>query len=183
VPVVAVLVAVALGVVVGIAVAATMGEQTPDATSAGVGTSEPAPPQDARTGAGRALTVLRRWDARRASAYRLGDVDRLTRLYVPGSGAGLADARTLLAYLDRGLVVREMHRQVYRARVLSLSGSLLRVRVADRLVGAVVSPQRRPEANRPLPSGELARRTVTLVRGSAGWQVRSVTAARPRPGW
>ena len=65
-----------------------------------------------------ALEVLRHWDARRAAAWADADVRALRRLYVPGSGAGRADARLLEAYGARELVVRRLETQVFAVRVL-----------------------------------------------------------------
>lgn len=121
----------------------------------------------------RASAVLHRWDQARAEAFAAGDLDALQRLYVPGSAAGTADARTLGAYLERGLHVEGMRMQLLAVEVLQERPGRIRLQVTDRLAGAVaVGPRGRVQ----LPSDAASTRGVELVRGDAGWQVASVSA-------
>lgn len=121
----------------------------------------------------RASAVLHRWDRGRAEAFAAGDLAALRRLYVPGSAAGTADARTLRAYLERGLRVEGMRMQLLAVEVLEERPGRIRLRVTDRLTGAVaVGPRGRVR----LPSDAASTRVVELVRRDAGWQVASVSA-------
>jgi len=119
-----------------------------------------------------AVDVLRAWDERRADAYADGDVAALRSLYVEGSTAGRADARVLRGYLRRGLVVRGMRMQLLDVQVLRRGADRLRVRVTDRLVGAVAvgdGVRRRLPHDRASAQEIVLRRTVTGL-----WQVASV---------
>ena len=125
-----------------------------------------------------ATAVLRSWDAARSRAFAAGDTDALRRLYVEGSPAGRSDVRLLRAYLRRGLRVEGMRMQVLALEVLDERGRRLRLRVTDRLAGAVAVG---PGARWPLPRDRASTRDVELRRDPAGeWQVRSVRESVPR---
>lgn len=120
----------------------------------------------------RASAVLHRWDRARAAAFAAGDVAALRRLYVPGSAAGRRDVRTLRGYLARGLRVEGIRMQLLAVQVLQERRGWLRLRVTDRLTGAVaVGPQGRVR----LPSDTASTRVVDLVR-RGGWRVAAVSA-------
>jgi hypothetical protein len=118
-----------------------------------------------------AAAVLREWDERRAAAYAAGAVAALRSLYQPGSVVARADVRLLKGYLDRGLVVTGMRMQVLSLEVQRATGSLLRVRVTDRLVGAEA---RGSTGVLPLPRDSPTTRVVTLRRVEGEWRVVSV---------
>jgi hypothetical protein len=120
-----------------------------------------------------ALRVLHSWDRRRAAAYATGSTTALRDLYVPGSGAGVADLRMLGSYRARALRVTGMRMQVLALSVLEARPGWRRVRVTDRLVGAVtVHGQQRVR----LPHDQASTRVVTLMRGAdRRWRVTSVT--------
>jgi hypothetical protein len=122
-----------------------------------------------------ALRVLASWDGRRGDAYAAGSAAALGRLYVPGSSAGAADVRLLRAYRSRGLRVVGLRTQVLALVVEQRAGNRWRLRVTDRVVGAVaVSGGRRL----PLPRDASSVRVVTLVRSPGrGWQASSVADA------
>lgn len=91
---------------------------------------------------------------------------------MPRSVAGAADARTLRAYLRRGLRVEGMRMQLLRVEVLEDRPRRIRLRVTDRLAGAVAVGA---GSRRSLPSDAASTRVVELVRGDAGWQVAEVS--------
>ena len=135
-----------------------------------------------------AADVLRAWDGRRAEAFAAGDLAALRRLYVPGSRAGTADRALLRGYLDRGLRVEGMRVQVLALDVLAQRPGTLRLRVTDRLVGAVAVGE---SGRVVLPRDEASTRVVVLRRvaatarpaGSPGpWRVASVRSSSPRRG-
>lgn len=119
------------------------------------------------------LEVLHGWDARRAAAYRDGSPGRLRSLYTAGSVAGAADARLLRGYRARGLRVVGMRTQVLAVHVLDASPDQVRVRVSDRLVGAVAVRGKQRQA---LPRDAASSRVVALVRAPGGrWRVSAVS--------
>jgi GAF domain-containing protein len=128
-----------------------------------------------------ASDVLRAWDAARADAFADGDVAALRSLYVEGSGAGTADIALLRAYLRRGLWVEEMRMQLLAVEVLREERRLLRLRVTDRLAGAVAAGE---ETSVDLPRDAASTRILELRRTAGGrWQVASVReSARQRGG-
>lgn len=135
-----------------------------------------------------AADVLRAWDGRRAEAFAAGDLAALRRLYVPGSRAGTADRALLRGYLDRGLRVEGMRVQVLALDVLAQRSGSLRLRVTDRLVGAVAVGESGRVA---LPRDEASTRVVVLRRvaatvrpdGAPGlWRVASVRSSSPTRG-
>lgn len=123
-----------------------------------------------------AVLVLREWDEARAAAYAVGSLPALRRLYVEGSAAGRADVRMLRAYVDRGLVVRGMRMQVLSVEVVSRTATTLRLRVTDRLVGAVAVAG---ETTYPLPADSADDRVLDLRLVAGGWRVAGVRPARP----
>lgn len=125
-----------------------------------------------------ALTVLWEWDRRRAAAWRRGDPDALTGLYVAGSAAGAADRALLAAYADRGLRVAGIRMQRAAVRVLASNEARIVVEVVDRLVGAVAVG--RDGTRIGLPRDGWSRRRVVLRAGARGWRVVEVRdQARP----
>lgn len=118
-----------------------------------------------------ALEVLRRWDTRRAAAYSSGDARALRRLYAPGSEAGRRDLRLLQQYAGRGLVVDRLRTQVLAVELLTRSAGRMRLKVEDRIVGAIV---RAGERRADLPGTRPATRVVTLVREHRLWRVSEV---------
>jgi hypothetical protein len=117
--------------------------------------------------------VLWEWDDRRAAAYATGSVPQLRRLYVDGSAAGRADVRRLRGYVGRGLVVTGMRMQLLAVEELRVSPRLLRLRVTDRLVGAVAH---RRAASIGLPRDSVSTHELTLSRVGRDWRVQSVVA-------
>jgi hypothetical protein len=131
--------------------------------------------------------VLSGWDRRRAAAYSRGDVGALRSLYLPGSGAGVADMAVLRAWLQRGLRVEGLRTQVLARRVLVSGSHRLVLRVTDRVVGGVavrasvraVVGGAAPGGTAPgvrarLPADRPGERTVTLVRHEGRWVVARV---------
>ncbi len=153
--------------------------------------SKPAP--DRVTG--RASAVLAAWDRSRAAAYATGDLATLRGLYVPEATAGRRDVRVLRAYVERGLVVRDLELQRSEVGVLVATDRRLVVELRERLAGATAVAARaeaREATGVSLPRSRARQRVVTLVRSGpgsgSGWQVASVvavdrsTATRPRSG-
>lgn len=125
-----------------------------------------------------ASRVLREWDQARADAFASGDVDALRDLYLARSAAGTSDVRLLRAYLRRGLRVEGMRMQLLAVDVLHEAPDRLRVRVTDRLVGAVAVGNGRRTA---LPGDAASQRVVELRRNPAGrWRVAWVRPSSPR---
>jgi hypothetical protein len=120
-----------------------------------------------------ALDVLHAWDHERARAYARGDPAALRALYVPGSVAGVRDVRTLRGYLRRGFRVEGLRMQLLAVRVLARRHGLWRLGVTDR-VGHAVAVGHGTVV--PLPRDSTSTRTVTLVRRSGEWRVRSVVS-------
>lgn len=122
------------------------------------------------------VDVLHRWDRARADAWAHGDARRLRSLYVDGSSAGRADVALLARYRRRGLVVTGMRRQVVAVRVLEAEPTRLRLRVTDRLVGAVArsADASAQQAGRALPSSRARTRTLVLRRAAGEWRMASV---------
>ena len=123
----------------------------------------------------RAIDVLEEWDRSRAAAYSSGDVAALRRLYVRGAPARRNDVRVLRAYVERGLVVRDLELQRSAIEVLAASEKRLRVELLERLAAATVVAA---DGEVGLPVDRLERRVVTLVRGQRRWQVAAVVPVR-----
>lgn len=138
------------------------------------GDSEPASGADrgTHTPATRAVDVLHAWDRRRAAAWAAGDVTALGKLYRPGSPAGQQDVAALRAWRDRGWRVSGVGRQVRELRVLSADTDVVRVRMSDRLVGAVA---RRGTTERHLPAGAFRHRVVQWRRVGGDWRLDTAT--------
>jgi hypothetical protein len=136
-------------------------------------------PASARPAAFPASDVLREWDSARAEAFAEGDAAALRSLYVEGSAAGTSDVALLRAYLRRGLRVEEMHMQLLAVEVLREESRLLRLRVTDRLAGAVAVGD---GTRVPLPRDAASTRVVELRLGvDEQWRVSSVRESAPRP--
>jgi hypothetical protein len=117
-----------------------------------------------------AVEVLREWDEARAAAYASGSVRALRALYVGTSGA--SDVRLLRSYLRRDYRVEGMRMQLIAVTVLDRGDRALRLRVTDRLQGAVAVRAGREEA---LPRDRASTRVVRLSKGADGsWRVVSV---------
>jgi hypothetical protein len=122
------------------------------------------------------LPVLREWDRARAAAYAAGEPARLRDLYTSGSPAGAADVRLLGRYRSRGFRVVGMRTQVLALTALAGGPDRYRVRVTDRLVGAVAVGGGDRIA---LPRDRASARVLTLARGADGrWRVSEVWSAR-----
>lgn len=121
-----------------------------------------------------ASDVLRAWDRSRAGAFASGDVPALRRLYVEGSAAGVADVALLRAYLRRGVRVEGMGMQLLAVDVLSSGPRRLRLRVTDRVTGAVAVGN---GLRTQLPADRASTRVVVLRRepGRARWRMVSVS--------
>jgi hypothetical protein len=118
------------------------------------------------------LGVLHDWDSHRARAYATVRPQRLRELYVPGSAAGRADVALLRRYQRRGLRVTGMCTQVLSVAVLEHRSDLWRLRVADRLVGAVAVGH---GGRTVLPRDRPSEHEITLMRaGESGWRVAEV---------
>lgn len=122
-----------------------------------------------------ARSVLAAWDEQRAAAWGSGDGAALARLYVAGSGAGRRDRQMLAAWSGRGLRVRGMATHVLALDVVERRPAprprLLRLRVTDRLVGAVAVGG---GVRRVLPTDRATTRSVVLRRSGGAWRVVSV---------
>lgn len=140
------------------------------------GRMHPAPPAPAvRAGGAAALSILHAWDADRARAYAAGRPERLRELYVPGSSAGRADVALLRRYHRRGLRVTGMRTQLLSVAVREHRTGLWRVRVVDRLVGAVAVGQ---GGRTTLPRDRPSAHDITLRRAGQGrWRVDGVLEA------
>jgi len=100
-------------------------------------------------------------------------VAALRALYVDGSAAGTTDARMLRAFTRRGLTVQGMRMQLLAVEVLAHSATWWRLRVTDRLHGAVAVGA--SGSRMPLPRDEASTRTVTLRLRHGAWHVAAVT--------
>jgi hypothetical protein len=121
--------------------------------------------------------VLHWWDDRRAAAYARADLGALRRLYV--AGAGSRDLALLRSYRARGLRVEGLTTQLLRVEVLEERPGRLRLRVTDRLAGAVAVDGAGVRTR--LPRDTATTHTVELRRARAGeWRVARVTRVSPR---
>ncbi|HET6624933.1 MAG TPA: hypothetical protein VFG63_00955 [Nocardioidaceae bacterium] len=141
--------------------------------SASPASSEPfAVPVDAPARSRPAVAVLHAWDGARADAYAAGDVAGLRSLYVDGSAAGTSDVRMLRGYLARGLRVTGMRMQLLAVEVLARAPRRWRLRVTDRLDGAVAVDA--AGARTVLPRDRATTRELTLVQRAGSWKVAAV---------
>ncbi len=124
-----------------------------------------------------ALAVLRAWDDQRAAAYASGSAADLRALYTPGSRAGAADVGVLRSYRARGLRVEGLQTQVFAVVVLDRGPRWWRLRVTDRISGAVAVAD---GVRRPLPRDTASTRTLELRRVADRWRVASVRSGPPR---
>lgn len=130
----------------------------------------------------RAERVLAGWDARRARAWRDGDVRALRHLYVPGSRAGARDAAMLRQWSGRGLRVRTLEMSLEQVWVLAAVPGELHLIVRDRVERVVAEADPRSADHVAPASYELPRdaptvRSLVLRRGPDGWLMARV---RPR---
>ncbi|HEX5088048.1 MAG TPA: hypothetical protein VFV89_09580 [Nocardioides sp.] len=121
------------------------------------------------------VEILRAWDAARARAWALGDLDLLRSLYTPGSVAGREDIAMLRAWSARGLVVRDLRTQLISVRELGHRSSAWTLLVTDRLAGGVAVGA---GLHRPLPRDQATTRTVRLRRVAGRWRVSAVELLR-----
>ncbi len=166
-----------------LAVATTV---VPVGVVSGAGAEEGVPPAhpvalrvtgDRRSPETRALGVLRRWDARRATAWSAGEPAALTRLYVPGSRTGAHDVSDLRLWVRRGLRVTGLHQQVTSLVLVRRTPHRVVVVVTDRTIdGVAVAADRRTA----VPSSAWATHRVVLVRGDGVWRVSEAVAQPAR---
>ncbi|MGA8986645.1 hypothetical protein [Aeromicrobium sp.] len=119
------------------------------------------------------LAVL---DHDRAAAFARADAELLDRVYVRGSQARAADAATIADHRRRGARIVGAELRILSCRVLSVSGSRVRLDVVDRLASTQVIWT--DGSTTALPQDEPSRRIVTLASTAAGWRVTEVS---PRP--
>ena len=116
-------------------------------------------------------------DDRRGEAFSTGDREALTDVDAPGSAALASDSAALGALATAGVNASGFRQVIHSVRPLSVSVSVALLRVVDerpaytlvRASDGVVVTSRAARA----PASWL----VELVRGAAGWQVRSVRPA------
>ena len=168
--------AVALLVLVRPANLGLAGEASAPRTSRSAEGEAPGLPRTVGTAEAEALRLLRSWDRERSVAYATGSASRLRALYVPGAAVGAADLRVLHGWTHRGLRVSGMRTQLLALSVLDASPGLMRLRLTDRLTGAVARGSGGPVL---LPRDRASTRELTLVRGGRRWRV---SAVRDAPG-
>lgn len=122
-------------------------------------------------GAVASLTVLRNWDAARASAWARGSPPALQRLYLPGSRSGARDVAMLRSWRSRGLRVHGMRMQVMGVELRTRAERRIVLVVTDRLVGAVAVGR---GGRRVLPQDRISTRRLTFVRRHGQWRVSEV---------
>lgn len=126
----------------------------------------------------RPLDVLHAWDQARSSAYSHGDAAGLRRLYLPGSSAGAADVALLQRYSAHGYRVVVLRPQVFSVDVLDQGRDRIRLRLVDRVTGAVMGHGRCAL----LPADPPRERTVELRRWAGAWRVAAVGVRDAGPG-
>lgn len=128
----------------------------------------------------RAQRVLAAWDARRARAWRSGDVEALRGLYVRGSRAGVRDAAMLTQWSRRGLRVRTLEMSLEEVWVLAATRRELHLVVRDRVARVVAEPVTRSAgtgatpASYALPRDTPTVRSLELRREPEGWRMARV---------
>jgi hypothetical protein len=169
------LLALAVGLTVGLVAVAVVARVPGDAHRARVGGSGSAVqvPEERF-----ALEVLHGWDRQRAAAWAAGDPAALARLYVPGSPAGATDVALLRRYAARELSVRGIRMQLLRVRVLVARPGRVALEVTDRLTSAVAVRAGDVTASRPLPADAASTRLLELRRVGGRWLMARVS----RPG-
>jgi hypothetical protein len=170
-----------LGVTLGVVAVATLSappreEAVAQPGARATGRSPSAQPSGQPSAQPSALAVLHEWDTRRAAAWAAGDASAVRALYTPGSSAGAADARLLRRYRARGLVVRDLHMQVLRARVLVAQTARLELEVTDRLAGATAVRTDDVATGRRLPADHPSTHELVLRRVDGTWLMASVSA-------
>ncbi|HEY2880461.1 hypothetical protein [Nocardioides sp.] len=121
--------------------------------------------------AAQALTVLRRWDVRRAAAWSAGDPAALARLYVHRSQTGARDVGDLLRWVRRGLRVVGLHQQVTAVRVTGGDPRRIVMVVTERTVDGIAVGARRRTA---VPASAWATHRVSLRLSQGRWRVAEV---------
>jgi hypothetical protein len=126
----------------------------------------------------RALTLLHRWDRRRAAAWRRGDPATLARLYVAGSRTGRRDVAHLERWRRRRLRVAGLRQQVAVVRIADQGAGRLVLVVTDRTVDGIAVGHRRRIA---VPQSPWATHRIILRRVHGRWRVAEVSVARRVP--
>ncbi len=118
--------------------------------------------------------VLRTLGDQRATAWRLGRPQLLTRVYLPSSAPLDRDRRMLSGYLDRGLRVVGARLAIESVQLLAHSDTCVRLLVVDRLGPAVAfdATGHRHRLPRDLPT----RHRIELRRFDDAWRIASVVA-------
>ena len=119
------------------------------------------------------LAVLRDWDRARSDAWARGDVPALRRIYLPGSRAGAHDVEMLSRWVERGLRVRRMTRQVLSVELRVRTERRIVLDVTDRLADAVAVPVDGGRW-RALPRDGLTTRRLAFRLTRAGWVLAAV---------
>ncbi|MET1062305.1 MAG: hypothetical protein ABWX71_05370 [Aeromicrobium sp.] len=115
-------------------------------------------------------------DEQRAVAFARAEPRRLEGVYVRGSRALSADARTISRYATRDARVVGARLRILSCRVIDSSSRRVRLDVVDRLGPARIAWG--DGSTTPLPDDEPSRRVVTLSRTDHGWRI-SASAAMP----
>jgi hypothetical protein len=138
----------------------------------GRGVEPPAPglPRAVATPADDWLGVLEQLDAERGRAFALGDVERLSAVYAPGTPGLAADAATLGQLVAQGRTAHGLRHELRRAEQLERSGEAVRLRVADVLPGYEVRAADGAVVSRAPGRGEQVF-LVELVRTTDGWRL------------
>lgn len=120
--------------------------------------------------------VLQRLDMARATAWRRGRPAGLLEVFVPGSELLARDKRRMLAYIERGLVVRGVRLSFGEIGVVRRDAGTVFLRVVDRLLRArVLTPN---GMERSLPRDQASRHTLRLERQGDQWRLAAVLRRR-----
>lgn len=116
--------------------------------------------------------VLQRLDVARATAWRQGQPPGLHEVYVSGSELLARDKRRMLAYIERGLVVRGVRLRFGEIAVVHRDAGTVSLRVVDRLLRATVLTPTGME--RSLPRDQASRHTLRLERQGDQWRLAAI---------
>jgi hypothetical protein len=114
-------------------------------------------------------TRLTELDRARAEAFATGSPAGLDAVYVAGSAARSADARTIEAYARRDGRVTGAELRVLTCHVVRASADRVRLDVVDQLGPARV--EWGDGTTTDLPDDRPSRRVVTLARTTDGWRI------------
>lgn len=117
----------------------------------------------------RLLTRLDRW---RTAAWREGDADLLTHVYMASSDVLNADRRMLDRYRDRGLTVRGVRLIFGQVAVVERTRQRVVLDVIDQLDS--MRAAEKAGSTFPLPRDQPSRHRIALRRGSTGWLIAAV---------